>query len=391
MRVVLVSSRYPWPRRRGNQARSLEWLRALAGHELRLLCPAPAGQRSPEEPAGVLCWRSGPPATVRGLLAAAASGRPLQEGLYDCAAARRLVAATLRDFAPDVLVVQMVRCAWATEHGLVPAPPPLFDAIDAMSLHFGRAAAGAPAVLAPLLRREAARCRRRERSLAAHAGITTAVAARDLEALGVPADRGRVVPVSARVWRGGGTQRGEPVVLLSGNLGYRPTVQGALWFAREVWPALRRAVPAARWVLAGARPVPAVRRLARLPGVEVHADVPDLEPFLAAARVAIAPMRSDSGVPMKVLEAMAAGVPAVVHPWAAAGLAPDAADAAAVARRPEEWTTALVRLLSDASGRSELAAKGRDAWRKHYHPEVVAERIRAVVTEAAGSRSRFER
>jgi glycosyltransferase involved in cell wall biosynthesis len=310
----------------------------------------------------------------------------LQEGLYDCAAARRLVAATLRDFAPDVLVVQMVRCAWATEHGLGPSPPPLFDAIDAMGLHYERAAGAGPACLAPLLRREATRCRRRERQLAAAAGLTTAVAERDLAALAVPAGRGRVVPVSARAVPGGPAPVGEPVVLLSGNLGYRPTVQGALWFAREVWPALRRAVPAARWVLAGARPAPAVRRLARLPGIELHAEVPDLAPYLNAARVAIAPMRTGSGVPMKVLEAMAAGVPAVVHPWAAAGLAADVADAVAVALRPDEWTEALVRLLRDPAERGELAAKGRDAWRKHYHPEVVADRIRTVVAEAGKSR-----
>ena len=52
---------------------------------------------------------------------------------------------------------------------------------------------------------------------------------------------------------------------------------------------------------------PAIRRLAAADGVELHADVPDLGPFFARAWVAIAPMETGSGVPMKVLEAMAAG------------------------------------------------------------------------------------
>jgi glycosyltransferase involved in cell wall biosynthesis len=366
--------------------RSLEWLRALSGHEARLLCPAPRGPRGAQEPPDVVCWRWNPAATARGLLAAAASGRPLQEGLYDSAAARQLVAETVLDLRPDLIVVQMVRCAWAAALGEGPAPPVLFDAIDAMSLHFERAAAGGSPILAPLLRREAARCRRRERQLAAAAGITTAVAARDLAALAAPAGRGRVVPVSARAVHGGQAPRSEPVVLLSGNLGYRPTVQGALWFAREVWPGLRRSVPAARWVLAGARPAPAVRRLGRLPGVELHAEVPDLAPYLKTARVAIAPLRTGSGVPMKVLEAMAAGVPVVVHPWAAGGLATDASGAVAVADGAAAWVEVLARLLRDAKAAAELGERGREAWRAHYHPDVIAAKIQSVVAEAAKSR-----
>ena len=174
-----------------------------------------------------------------------------------------------------------------------------------------------------------------------------------------------------------------PGVLLSGNLGYRPTVKGAQWFASEVWPGLLQRVPEARWVLAGARPDPAMRRLARLQGVEIHADVPDLGDYLRSARVAIAPMSSGSGVPMKVLEAMAAGVPTVVHPWAADGLAEGAAETVAVASRAEDWVDTIAGLLEDAGTARDLGERGRELWRRHYHPDVVASQIRDVVAEAA--------
>jgi len=179
----------------------------------------------------------------------------------------------------------------------------------------------------------------------------------------------------------------EPVVLLSGNLGYRPTVRGAQWFAREVWPRLRTAVPEARWVLAGARPTAVVRRLARLPGVEVRADVPDLRSYLTASRVAIAPMSSGSGVPMKVLEAMAAGVPAVVHPWAAEGLVREAGEAVAVASEADDWVAALQSLLRDPGAAHALGRRGHELWRRYYHPDSIAEQIREIVAEAAGTRS----
>jgi glycosyltransferase involved in cell wall biosynthesis len=96
-------------------------------------------------------------------------------------------------------------------------------------------------------------------------------------------------------------------------------------------------------------------------------------------------MSSGSGVPMKVLEAMAAGVPAVVHPWAADGLAEDAAGAVVVADGAEAWADDVVRLLDDAEAARVQGEKGRTAWSRVYHPDVVAQQIREVVAEAAGT------
>ncbi len=221
------------------------------------------------------------------------------------------------------------------------------------------------------------------RQIAAAAALTVAVSERDLAALAVPPGRGRVVPVAGREVAGTDVPAGEPVVLLSGNLGYRPTVEAAIRFAREVWPGIRRRVPDARWILAGARPVAAIRRLSSLDGVEVHGDVPDLGHYLRSARVAVAPMNSGSGVPMKVLEAMAAGLPAVVHPWAAGGLVGGSADAVAVAEDADEWIEVVSGLLGDLEAARDLGRRGHDLWRRFYRPDRVAEQIREVVVEAA--------
>jgi len=386
MRVLLVTSRNPLPARRGNQIRTVEWAGALVEHELGLICPNSADQPPSSLQVEWMSYRLGAASRASGLLRAAVGSRPLQEGVFDTAAARRMVAQSVAHWQPDVAVVQMVRCGWASDIIRESAPdlPIIFDAIDAMGLHYERAGRTTAPPLSFAYLAESNRCRHREHELAAAAEITVAVSERDLAALAAPVGRGRVIPVAGREVLGTDSTVSGPVVLLSGNLGYRPTVRGALWFAREVWPRLRAAVPDARWVLAGARPAAEIRRLDRIPGVKVRADVPDLARFFADSRVAIAPMNSGSGVPMKVLEAMAAGLPAVVHPWAAEGLVGEVGDAVVVASKADDWVAVLEPLLRDPEAAHNLGRRGYEVWRRFYHPVRVAEQIREVVAEAAG-------
>ena len=69
-----------------------------------------------------------------------------------------------------------------------------------------------------------------------------------------------------------------------GALDYRPNIDGACWFCREAWPEIHRQRPGARLLLVGRQPVPAVRRLGAVPGVEVVGQVPDVRPYVGGCR-----------------------------------------------------------------------------------------------------------
>src|SRR5208282_5448747 len=98
-------------------------------------------------------------------------------------------------------------------------------------------------------------------------------------------------------------------LLFVGSMDYSANIDAVLWFAGEVWPEISRRHPNLSFVIAGREPAPQVRALAASDRIVVTGSVADIRPFYAGALAALAPLRVGSGTRLKILEAMAAGVP----------------------------------------------------------------------------------
>jgi sugar transferase (PEP-CTERM/EpsH1 system associated) len=152
----------------------------------------------------------------------------------------------------------------------------------------------------------------------------------------------------------------EAVLVFTGAMDYWANVDAAAWFAREVFPHVRSNCPQASFYVVGARPAREVRDLAQLPGVRVTGAVPDVRPYLAHARAAVAPLRIARGVQNKVLEAMAMARPVVASPQAVDGIRPCSELLAWTADTPEASARLLLKLLHEPA----TATLG-DALRAH--------------------------
>lgn len=113
---------------------------------------------------------------------------------------------------------------------------------------------------------------------------------------------------------------GSRPLVFTGAMDYWANVDAVCWFADEVFPRLRERCPDARFYIAGARPSATVRELARRPGIEVVGAVPDMRPWLAHARLVVAPLRVARGIQNKVLEGLAMARPVLATPMALEGL-----------------------------------------------------------------------
>jgi glycosyltransferase involved in cell wall biosynthesis len=151
-----------------------------------------------------------------------------------------------------------------------------------------------------------------------------------------------------------------PTVAFLGALDVATNHDAVSWFAREVWPLIRTAVPNCRWQVVGRRPTPAMRELvAATAGAELHPDVADPYVFLSAAGVAVNPAVSGSGVNIKMLEYLNAGVPVVSTRRGAAGLHLAAGVDLQVADSAQNFARAAVDLLNAPDQAARLGASGR--------------------------------
>jgi glycosyltransferase involved in cell wall biosynthesis len=180
-------------------------------------------------------------------------------------------------------------------------------------------------------------------------------------------DRNAAAPASA------GSR--EPALLFVGGFRHAPNVDGILWFAREAWPAIFAARPDTTLMIVGSAPTPEVKQLAGLPGVELHADVPDMAPFLDRATASVAPLRFGAGMKGKVTEAMGAGLPVVTTTVGAQGLAAESGTHLFIADDGPAFAQAVLQLLDSP----EIAARVGAAGQAHVLERCSLEAMEATV------------
>ncbi len=207
----------------------------------------------------------------------------------------------------------------------------VMDFVDVDSDKWRQYAASARGPARWLYRRESRRLLEAERRIAlwAEASVLVSPAEAELFRRLAPAAAGRIHAVSNGIDHAFFAPApglpdpfapGERALVFTGAMDYRPNIDAVTWFAHDVFPSIRAAHAAARFVVVGSNPAPEVRRLAGLPGLRVTGRVPDVRPYLAHAAVAVAPLRLARGLQNKVLEAMAMGCAVVTTPQGLEGI-----------------------------------------------------------------------
>ena len=165
---------------------------------------------------------------------------------------------------------------------------------------------------------------------------------------------------------------GPPTAGLIGTATWPPTADAIRTLREEVWPRVARVAPDARLVVAG-------RGTAEL---GLAGEVDSARDFFQVLSLLLYPLGRGSGMKVKVLEAMASGVPVVTTPAGAEGIEPS--DGVIVLEEPAELAAAAVELLTDPQARQERGSSARADFERLYAPGPATEPLVELYRRMAG-------
>jgi glycosyltransferase involved in cell wall biosynthesis len=175
----------------------------------------------------------------------------------------------------------------------------------------------------------------------------------------------------------------EPTLLFLGTFLYQPNLDAANFLINRVWPQVRKAVPEARLVVAGAPserisnngPVP--------PGVEFTGYVEDLESLYRRSRVVCVPILSGGGTRVKIIEAAGYAKPIVATRIGAEGLHMQDRRELLIRDNPVSFARACIELLKDTALCERLGTTAYQAAVSHYNRATIVQLIQSYISEAA--------
>lgn len=167
-----------------------------------------------------------------------------------------------------------------------------------------------------------------------------------------------------------------------GTMFWPPNSEGVIWWLREGHAYLQRLCPKVVYDIVGARPPRTLQIAAeQYQGVHVHGYVTDVAPYWTNATVLAVPILSGGGVRVKILEAMAIGVPVVSTTVGCEGLDVRDSEHLLVADTPETFALACQRVLQDKELALRLATNARQLILTHYDAKIALKPLDAAYTE----------
>jgi glycosyltransferase involved in cell wall biosynthesis len=401
MRILFVSAWFPYPPDNGSRIRAYNLIKVLSKHHEVNLVALLQNDSRPEyaDKLSEVCrvvslhesrWFK--PWTLRSLAGFLSLKPRSVVDTYDPDIARAVRDAIDR-VSPDVVIASQIGSMV-----YVPARcnvPVVFEELEIGSMHRATTARG-------IFRRARAQLTFAKhchfvRGLLNRANVFTCVSAQELDlakTLLSPSISGTVVSngVDADHYNVSDRRPESETLVYNGAPTYHANLDAVRYFASEILPILRSRRPGIRLLVTGRTEGVDLAGVAECSGIEFTGYVDDIRTVLNRSAVCVVPLRQGGGSRLKILEAMAAGVPVVTTSVGAEGLDIRHGCHAIIADSPSDFARAVDMLLADASLADQLSRSAREFVKRTYDWSSIGRQLIEVVESVAvsGSRCRLE-
>lgn len=150
-----------------------------------------------------------------------------------------------------------------------------------------------------------------------------------------------------------------------GGFRHPPNEDAVLYFVREIFPQVKRAIPEVRFLVVGADVPPAIQDLAS-EDIVIAGYVRDVDPAFDRCRVFVAPLRYGAGLKGKIVHSLACGLPVVTTTIGAEGMHLRDWEHALIADHPDDFAARVIELYYDAPLWTRLSEQGRRHVDVHF-------------------------
>jgi len=186
-----------------------------------------------------------------------------------------------------------------------------------------------------------------------------------------------------------GGPRAPETMLFLGSFRHVPNQVALEWFTKEVLPLVVTRCPGAKLRVAGSDPLPRHAYHDPLGAIEMLGFVDDIRSLFHQNAVFICPIRSGSGVRVKLLEAFASGIPVISTYIGAEGLARVDGDLCLLSDNAEGFADRVIRLFGNPEAGSAMAARARAEVEANWDMRVITARLlesyRSTLSRKRGS------
>jgi len=160
-----------------------------------------------------------------------------------------------------------------------------------------------------------------------------------------------------------------------GKMNYAPNVDAVIYFAKEIFPLIKKQNKEMKFIIVGTSPNKKVRALQDIEGVEVTGFVEDPFIYLKKSKVIVVPIRFGAGVQNKALETMGLGKPAVTTSIVSSAIGAENNFNILIANDTKEFVEKVLLLLSNENLGKKIGYNARKFVEKNYTWKVVEKKL----------------
>lgn len=185
------------------------------------------------------------------------------------------------------------------------------------------------------------------------------------------------------------TDTGGKTLLFCGGLDWYPNGEAMAYFFEQIWPSLVSRVPDVRVIVVGRKPPKWLTELGASDNrIRVTGFVDDVRPYFREATAYICPIRVGGGTRLKILDALAMGMPLIGTTFACSGIAVQDEKDVLLADTPEVFVNQVLRVFAEPDLRNALSAHGRELVCQRYSWTVIGKSLSQAYSYASSHAAR---